>query len=222
MDFTSGFIGMLLGILGLKFKLIMTIIKFILSSFTSYLILSMSEEMYLWGISDYNDANLVIFYNSDIFWPAIFFMVLSYLVFYWALPFFLEFILNGKLKKFIKEHYTGENDTIAKSAINIVVPFIFKLGKYTRILLPEKKMELKEDITYRAIKNQMINFICFIIHIVVCISFGLPLIFSVIGVIFGIFFLLNFLMTPFWFFHSKYFDEAIINENNKYLENPEN
>lgn len=221
MDLLSGIIGLLIGILGLKIRLIMIIIKSILSAFTSYLFLSIENDMELWTFSEYNDASFLQFYNSDIFGLSIVFFVISFVFFYWLIPIVLHKILDGKLKGLIGKIYSGENDEVGKKVIDIIAPFIVKFGIWTTLDIPHKRLVYDGSNPYMKIRSQMVDLLCFVIHLTVCICFSSSATFSAFAIGFAVFFMLNFAMTPFWIFHHQYFSNALITENNKYIDKRE-
>lgn len=221
MDYFSFIIGLLFGFLGISNKNIMNIIRTLTSAFTSYLLLSINNKMYLWNLSDYNNKNIINFFNSKIFNSAILFFILSFLFFYILIPYLLEKIIKGKIVTLIEKKFSNQNKNIGEKIIKSSVKIVYKILVITRIGIPTKKLERKE-ITYNEISKYMIDLFSLVFHLTICICFYLSFVYAFVSLLILLFFVINLFFIPIWLYHSKYYIKCIIDENNRYVEKFQN
>ncbi|HTB52928.1 MAG TPA: hypothetical protein VK718_09165 [Ferruginibacter sp.] len=166
--------GIILGASGTSTNRLIFIFRVIISSYASFLLLKLKYPLLvLWRFNDIKDENLINLVTSDYFIWGIFFAILCFCLFYWAIPRILKKITSryfeSKIKPFYSQINESERTTFYK---NRFLKGVIKGGSIIlSVRSPIRKIKEDEEITYTELINTVTYSISTVLNLIICVLF---------------------------------------------------
>jgi hypothetical protein len=165
-------ITFLIGIfIGITMNKLMRFIKILLCFGTTFIMLKIIHpKIFLLPIKEWTWINL--FYGNNYYFGFVVFMLISWLIFYWIIPYLTMKLVSDKLKiKFTKMLSNKKDYIVFEKIIN-------KLAKktisfYKKISWDKTKIDTELEINIDDLNKSLITSFALLIHLTICIIYFL-------------------------------------------------